>query len=70
MELVPLARGKKGGRKKGKKNRKWGRYEKHPSSVRYRAERRWIRNRQRRIQRHLRRYPKDAQAQRALAVEQ
>jgi ribosomal protein S15P/S13E len=61
---------KAGGKKKakgGKKNRKIGRYAKHPSSMRYKGEMRWIRNRLRRMERHLRNYPNDSQAVRLLA---
>lgn len=49
-------------RKKGKKGRKIGRYSKHPSSMRYRAEKRWETNRIRRVRRHLKRLPNDKQA--------
>jgi hypothetical protein len=62
---------KAGGKKKakgGKKNRKIGRYSKHPSSMRYKGEQRWLRNRLRRMARHLRNYPNDAQAVRLLAA--
>lgn len=55
-------------RKKGKKGRKIGRYGKHPSSQRYKAEKRWLKNRLRRIERHLRKYPNDKQARAALDV--
>ncbi len=53
-------------RKKGKKGRKIGRYSKHPSSVRYRGERRWECNRVRRMSRHLKNHPGDGQARRLL----
>ncbi len=49
-------------RKKGKKGRKIGRYSRHPSSMRYKGERRWEHNRIRRMSRHLRKHPNDAQA--------
>jgi ribosomal protein S15P/S13E len=55
-------------RKKGKKGRKIGRYSKHPSSQRYKAERRWLTNKEKRIKRHLKRFPNDKQAQRALII--
>lgn len=60
----------KAGKKKtkGKKNRKIGRYAKHPSSARYKGERRWERNKLRRMERHLRRFPNDAQARNLLAA--
>ena len=60
--------GKKG-KKGGKKGRKIGRYAKHPSSMRYKGEQRWIRNKVRRMMRHLRRYPNDAQARNLLAAD-
>ena len=50
--------------KQGKKNRKWGRNEN--CCARYRAEGRQEKNRRRRILRHLKRYPNDRQALRAL----
>ena len=52
---------------KGKKNRKIGRYSKHPSSMRYKGERRWISNRLKRMARHLKNFPADLQAVRLLA---
>lgn len=61
---------KAGGKKKakgGKKGRKIGRYGKSPSCLRYRGEMRWIANRLRRMESHLRRYPADSQAARLLA---
>lgn len=61
--IAQLAR--KGTKKKGKKGRKLGRYGKHPSSVRYRTERRWEKNQLRRIARHVRKYPDDMQARAA-----
>ena len=59
--------GKKG-KKGGKKGRKIGRYAKHPSSMRYKGEQRWIRNRIRRIERHIRNYPNDTQARNILTA--
>lgn len=53
---------KAGGRKKGKKGRKIGRYSKHPSSMRYKGERRWVVNKAKRMRRHLKGHPNDAQA--------
>jgi hypothetical protein len=53
-------------KKKGKKGRKIGRYAKHPSSMRYKAERRWEKNKVRRMRRHLKTYPSDLQAERLL----
>jgi hypothetical protein len=59
LQALGITKGKK---KKGKKGRKIGRYSKHPSSVRYRSERRWERNKVRRLRRHLKAYPDDLQA--------
>jgi hypothetical protein len=56
------------GAKKGRGGRKLGRYSKHPSSVRYRAERRWESNQVKRVMRHLRRYPGEVQARAFLAA--
>jgi len=53
-------------RRKGKKNRKHGRYSRHPSSVRYRAERRWERNKVKKLRKHLKSHPNDLQAQSVL----
>ena len=61
-----LVKGKKN-RKKGKKGRKIGRYAKHLSSQRYKAERRWEKNKVIRIERHLKKYPRDGQAKAALS---
>jgi hypothetical protein len=60
-----------GGKKKGKgkKGRKIGRYSKHPSSMRYRAERRWEDNRIKRIMKHIKAQPNDNQAREILAAE-
>lgn len=63
--ILSKAGGKK--KQKGKKNRKIGRYSKHPSSQRYKAEQRWIRNKVRRMTRHLKYYPNDEQAAALLA---
>ena len=54
--------------KSGGGKRKLGRYSRHLSSMRYKAEKRWLKNRVKRIERHLKRHPKDAQARRALGV--
>jgi len=51
---------KKGG--KGKKGRKIGRYAKSPSCMRYKGERRWERNKVRRMERHIKHFPADGQA--------
>lgn len=59
---VVKKRAKGEARRKGKKNRKHGRYSRHPASMRYRSERRWERNKKRKLLRHLRRHPNDAQA--------
>ena len=53
--------GKKKGNNKGKKNRKIGRYAKSPSCMRYKGERRWERNKIRRMERQVRRHPNDLQ---------
>ena len=55
-------------RKKGKKGRKIGRYGRHLSSQRYKAEQRWLKNKIRRVQRHLKKYPNDGQARAILQV--
>ena len=54
-------------RKEGKKNRKIGRYARHLSSMRYKGEQRWVRNKVRRMTRHLKYYPNDAQARNLLS---
>ena len=56
-----LAKSKKNN-DKGGGARKYGRYKTHPSSMRYKGEQRWLRNRVRRIMRHLKRFPADLQA--------
>lgn len=54
-------------RQGGRKNRKHGRQaERSPAMARYRAEERWVKNRARRIRRHLKRFPDDRQARHAL----
>ena len=53
---------------KGKKGRKIGRYARHPSSQRYKAEKRWETNRVKRIRRHIKRQPTDEQARSCLAA--
>lgn len=58
---------KSGARKKGKKGRKIGRYGKHPSSLRYKGERRWEKNKVRRMRRHVKHFPNDLQAARLLS---
>jgi ribosomal protein S15P/S13E len=69
-QVDSLLKGGKKNRKKGKKGRKIGRYSKHPSSQRYKNEKRWLSNRVKRIERHLKRFPHDKQARRALDVAQ
>lgn len=44
-------------RKKGKKNRKWGRKGRRPSHKLYNAQQRWVRNKARRIAKQLRKFP-------------
>lgn len=54
---------KKGsGKKKGKKGRKIGRGKRHQSSLRYTAEKRWIKNKRLRMLRHIKRQRLDMQA--------
>ncbi len=60
IDAILSKSGKK--KSKGKKNRKIGRYAKSPSCMRYKGERRWERNKVRRMTRHLKRYPGDGQA--------
>jgi hypothetical protein len=52
---------------KGKKNRKIGRYAKSPSCMRYKGERRWERNKVRRMTRQVKRFPSDLQTAKLLA---
>jgi ribosomal protein S15P/S13E len=59
-----LSKGKK--KSKGKKGRKIGRYSKHPSSQRYKSERRWLTNKVKRIEKHTKRFPNDKQSLAAL----
>ena len=71
VQMADAIIAKAGGKKKnagGKKNRKIGRYSKHPASMRYKGEQRWIRNRIRRIERHIRNFPNDLQARSILAA--
>lgn len=51
---------------KGKKNRKIGRYSKSPSCARYRSEKRWLTNKERKLKKHVKRQPGDVQARSAL----
>jgi hypothetical protein len=41
---------------RGKRNRKWGRWLRKPSYKRYLAEKRWLKNKARRIRRYIRRH--------------
>jgi hypothetical protein len=60
-----MARGLHGGKPKGgKKNRKWANNKEY--CERYRREGRQEINRERRILRHLKKYPNDKQAEKAL----
>lgn len=59
QQLAAIAPKKRG---KGKKGRKIGRYSKHPSSQRYKAEHRWEANQIRRVKRHIKACPADIQA--------
>ncbi len=45
---------------------KAGRQKNRPYQKRYSDERRWVRNKRRKIRRHLKRYQNDRQAERAL----
>lgn len=47
---------------KEKKNRKYGRWSKTPSNVAYKAENRRMKNKIRKVKKHLKRCPKDKQA--------
>jgi hypothetical protein len=53
---------KAGGKGKGKKSRKHGWYKRSASCMRYKGEQRWLSNKVLRIERHVRRFPADAQA--------
>ena len=66
LAAAGVKKGKQGGQ--GKKSKKIGRYNRHPSSCRYRAERRWERNQLRRVRRHLRSQPGDRTAREWLAA--
>lgn len=44
-------------RRGGKKNRKHGRWSRKPSHKRYVAERRWIKNKARRIKKYMKAHP-------------
>jgi len=68
VDAIMAQAGKKKKGAGGKKNRKIGRYSKHPSSCRYKGEQRWVRNRVRRIERHIKYYPNDLQARSILAA--
>jgi len=58
---------KAGGKKQGKKSRKHGWYKRSASCMRYKGEQRWLSNKVRRIERHVRRFPADAQARNILS---
>ena len=59
---------KAGGNKQGKKSRKWGWYKRSASCMRYKGEQRWVSNRIRRMERHLKRFPNDEQARSILTA--
>jgi ribosomal protein L19E len=63
-----VGKSKKKGGKKGGGSRKIGRYAKSPSSQRYKSEKRWLSNKLKRLERHLRYFPNDNQAHRALTA--
>ena len=67
LDALMSKAGKKKGASKGKKGRKIGRYSKSPSCMRYKGERRWEVNKLRRMARHIRRFPEDAQARSILS---
>jgi hypothetical protein len=59
---------KAGGKNKGgKKSRKHGWYKRSASCMRYKGEQRWVSNKLRRMERHIRRFPEDAQARNILS---
>lgn len=59
---------KAGGSKKGgKKSRKHGWYKRSASCMRYKGEQRWEINKVRRMSRHLKNFPNDAQARNLLS---
>jgi hypothetical protein len=66
--LIGKSAKKKGGGAGGKKGRKIGRYDTHPSSQRYRSEQRWVKNQLRRVRRHIKAQPNDEQARGWLAA--
>ena len=43
--------------KQGKKNRKHGRNRKKPCKMRYTAEKRWIKNKAKKIYKHMKKHP-------------
>jgi len=57
MVAVALEKRPKGSRKKGKKNRKYGRCVKQPTHIRYSNEARWVKNKAKRIVRELKKHP-------------
>lgn len=61
--LISKGKKKKGGSKSGGGARKVGRSKRHPSTARYTADRRWEKNKIRRVKRHLKYQPNDRQAQ-------
>jgi hypothetical protein len=67
-QIDAILKGGKKNRKKGKKGRKIGRSKRHLAAQRYLSERRWEKNKVIRIERHLKKYPKDGQAKAALVV--
>ena len=61
-----IGKSKKKNNQKGKKNRKIGRYAKSPSNMRYKGERRWERNKVRKLTKHCKHFPHDAQSAKRL----
>jgi len=67
-EQIDALISKAGGKGKGKKSRKHGWYKRSASCMRYKGEQRWIVNRIRRMERHIKKFPNDAQARSILSA--
>jgi len=55
-------------RRGGKKGRKIGRSKRRPGHTRYNNEKRWIGNKIKKLKKHLKKYPKDKIAVKALSI--
>jgi hypothetical protein len=55
MEFISSGKARRG----GKKNRKFGRAMRRPSHHRYNNEKRWIKNKIRKLVRHCKKFPND-----------